>query len=41
MPANRSRTERYRDGLQQVLERGGALEVSFAHDTSEALPDMV
>jgi hypothetical protein len=41
MPANRSRTERYREGLQQVLERGGALEVSLAHDTSEQLPDMV
>lgn len=41
MPANRSRTERWREGLQQVLERGGALEVSFAHDTSENVPDMV
>lgn len=41
MPANRSRTERWREGLEQVLERGGALEISVAHDTQENVPDMV
>lgn len=30
MPANRSRTERWRECLQQILERGGGLEFSVA-----------
>ncbi|MBX3364431.1 MAG: hypothetical protein KF866_06670 [Phycisphaeraceae bacterium] len=29
MPANRSRTERYRDCLRQILERGGGLDLSL------------
>ncbi len=32
MPANRSRTDRWRDCLWQVYERGGALEISLARD---------
>jgi hypothetical protein len=30
VPANRSRTLRWRDGLQQIAERGGAIELSIA-----------
>ncbi|HZW11459.1 MAG TPA: hypothetical protein VFF69_16280, partial [Phycisphaerales bacterium] len=30
MPANRSRTDRWRDCLWQIYERGGAIEVSLA-----------
>ncbi|MEX2080215.1 MAG: hypothetical protein WEC33_01245, partial [Dehalococcoidia bacterium] len=29
MPANRSRTDRWRDCLTQLLERNGALEITF------------
>jgi hypothetical protein len=34
MPANRSRTERWRDCLEQVYERGGCLEISLEGSTS-------
>lgn len=32
MPANRSRTENWKDALNQLLERGGALEVTIERD---------
>ncbi|MFM9996513.1 MAG: hypothetical protein ACKVU4_12030 [Phycisphaerales bacterium] len=35
MPASRSRTERWRDCLQQVFERDGALELAMPSGTSE------
>ncbi len=45
MPANRSRTERWRDGLQQILQRNGGLEISIAHNDADPLlsqsPDLV
>lgn len=31
MPANRSRTERWKDSLWKIYERGGGLEFAFAH----------
>lgn len=40
MPANRSRTHRWRDCLWQIYERGGALEISLARpDRPQAQPD--
>lgn len=36
MPANRSRTERWRECLQQIQERGGGIEFSLARGTDEA-----
>jgi c-di-GMP-binding flagellar brake protein YcgR len=43
VPASRSRTERWRECLQQVLQRGGTLEVSLdrGRDTPEHMPDLV
>ncbi|MBL8962988.1 MAG: hypothetical protein KF787_06025 [Phycisphaeraceae bacterium] len=41
MPASRSRTERWRDCLHQVYERGGGLELSFARDDGDAGSDLV
>lgn len=38
MPANRSRTLRWRDGLQQIADRGGAIELSIAPPESQAHP---
>ncbi|HNB60499.1 MAG TPA: hypothetical protein PK308_09295, partial [Phycisphaerales bacterium] len=34
MPANRSRTEHWRDNLQKVVERGGSLELAIASPAS-------
>ncbi|MCA9299347.1 MAG: flagellar brake domain-containing protein, partial [Phycisphaerales bacterium] len=39
MPANRSRTERWRDGLQQIFERHGGIEISVASDDDQ--PDLI
>lgn len=36
MPASRSRTERWRDCLHQIYERGGGLELSLARDGDES-----
>ncbi len=49
MPAHRSRTERWRECLQQVYERGGGIEFSFDHGKGlatapgdvPALPDVM
>ncbi|HEX2839443.1 MAG TPA: hypothetical protein VHN77_15105 [Phycisphaerales bacterium] len=45
MPANRSRTERWRDGLQQIMDRNGGLELSIAHNDADPVlsqsPDLV
>ncbi|MFO0833189.1 MAG: hypothetical protein U0637_15255 [Phycisphaerales bacterium] len=45
MPANRSRTERWRDGLQQIMERNGGIELSIAHNDMDPVlsqsPDLV
>jgi hypothetical protein len=35
LPANRSRTIRWRDGLQQIADRGGAIELSIAQPNAE------
>lgn len=35
MPANRSRTERWQECLQEVAARGGGLEFSFARDATD------
>lgn len=39
MPANRLRNEQWRRSLEQIFERGGGLEISFARDTVEASLD--
>ena len=42
MPASRSRTERWRECLQQILERGGTLEISLERGASaHGSPDLV
>lgn len=39
MPASRSRTERWRECLDQVYERGGGLELAVARDTAPLATD--
>jgi hypothetical protein len=42
MPASRSRTERWKDGLYQVFERGGVLELAVEHaDSASSSPDVL
>jgi hypothetical protein len=44
VPANRSRTDRWREVLQQIAEKGGGIEFSVAHSIAEeanATPDLV
>ncbi len=41
MPANRSRTERWRDCLQQICERGGGLEFAIDQGDSPDRKDLV
>lgn len=42
MPASRSRTERWKDGLFQVFERNGVLELAVSHNTdSDSTPDVL
>lgn len=42
MPANRSRTDRWRTQLQQIAARGGGLEFSVAKaDRTDASPDLI
>lgn len=41
MPANRSRTERWRQSLQKIYERGGGLEFAIKHDEQEGVKDLV
>ncbi len=36
MPPNRSRTERWRDSIEQVRQRGGALEITLARGAEES-----
>lgn len=38
MPAHRSRTERWQECLHEVAARGGGLEFSLAHESSESEP---
>ncbi len=42
MPANRSRTDRWRDSLHQIAERGGGIEFTVARPRgADASPDLV
>jgi hypothetical protein len=41
MPANRSRTDRWRDSLHQIAQRGGGLEFSVARQGPSDTPDLV
>jgi hypothetical protein len=41
MPANRSRTERWRDCLAQICERGGGLEFAIDQDGRSDLSDLI
>jgi hypothetical protein len=45
MPAHRSRTERWRESLHQIMDRNGGLEVSIAHNDNDPVlsdtPDLV
>lgn len=41
MPANRSRTERWRQSLQKIYERGGGLEFAIKHDEDDGIKDLV
>ena len=35
MPANRSRTDRWKDSLHRIYERGGGLEFAIKHDQQD------
>lgn len=39
MPANRSRTERWKDCLAEIAERGGGIEISIAHPGNSDVVD--
>ncbi|MEX0877132.1 MAG: hypothetical protein WD114_06705 [Phycisphaerales bacterium] len=41
MPANRSRTDRWRQSLQNIHERGGGLEFAIKHDRNDGVKDLV
>ncbi|MBL8761399.1 MAG: PilZ domain-containing protein [Phycisphaerae bacterium] len=41
MPANRSRTERWRECMQQIADRQGGLELSFDRPQDQPTPDLV
>ncbi|MFO0834754.1 MAG: PilZ domain-containing protein [Phycisphaerales bacterium] len=41
MPANRSRTERWRECMQQIADRQGGLELSIDRPQDESTPDLV
>jgi len=41
VPANRSRTDRWRDSLQNIYERGGGLEFAIKHDSSDGVKDLI
>ncbi len=41
MPANRSRTDRWRQSLQKIHERGGGLEFAIKHDKDDGVKDLV
>ena len=41
MPANRSRTDRWRDSLHNIYERGGGLEFAIKHDSQDGIKDLV
>lgn len=41
MPANRSRTERWRECLHQIYERNGGLEIAIARDGADGGVDLV
>lgn len=41
MPANRSRTDRWRDSLHRIYERGGGLEFAIKHDPEDGIKDLI
>jgi len=41
VPANRSRTDRWRQSLQKIYERGGGLEFAIKHDEDDGVKDLV
>lgn len=41
MPANRSRTDRWRQSLHSIYERGGGLEFAIKHDGDDGIKDLV
>lgn len=41
MPANRSRTERWRECMQQIADRQGGLELSLERPQDQPMPDLV
>lgn len=41
MPANRSRTDRWRQSLHNIYERGGGLEFAIKHDSNDGIKDLV
>lgn len=41
MPANRSRTDRWRQSLHNIYERGGGLEFAIKHDQDDGIKDLV
>jgi len=41
VPAKRSRTDRWKDSLHRIYERGGGLEFAIKHDQSDGIKDLV
>ena len=41
MPANRSRTDRWKDSLHRIYERGGGLEFAIKHDKDDGVKDLI
>lgn len=41
MPANRSRTDRWRQSLQNIYQRGGGLEFAIKRDNDDGIKDLV
>lgn len=41
VPANRSRTDRWRQSLHNIYERGGGLEFAIKHDDADGVKDLV
>jgi len=41
VPANRSRTDRWRQSLHNIYERGGGLEFAIKHDDDDGIKDLV
>jgi hypothetical protein len=41
VPAKRSRTERWKDSLHRIYERGGGLEFAIKHDNQDEVKDLI